>query len=316
MDHQDRESPQAALRLSEGLLRVALKAGRHGLYDLDLRTGRAIVNDEYARMLGYDPATFEETNAAWRDRLHPDDREAVFAEFEAYVAGQRDTYRVEFRQRTASGSWHWVLSVGEIIERDADGTPRRMLGTHTDIQATKEVAAALRESEDRFRRAVESAPMAIFIQTHGRFAYLNPAALRLMGATRADDVIGTSVVEAFVPEDRATLVERIQRLNTRREPVETRVERMVRRDGTVIEAEFSAVPFRYEGVDGALAFAQDVTSRVAGERELRAHVDELNRWRAVMFDREERVQSLKREVNALCRQSGQPVRYPSQEPER
>lgn len=184
---REREAEEA-LRVSEERLRLALLAGRHGLYDLDLGTGEATVNDHYAQMLGHDPATFRETNAAWRDRLHPDDRDAAFAEFQAYVAGERDAYRVEFRQRTADGQWRWVLSLGDIVEWDENGHPVRMMGTHTDIHAMKEA-----------------------------------------------------------------------------------------------------------------------------EAQIRHHLDELRRWQAVMLDREDRVQELKREVNDLCRRAGVEARYPSQE---
>lgn len=148
---REREAEEA-LRVSEERLRLALLAGGHGLYDLDLRTGEATVNDLYALMLGYDPATFTETNAAWRDRLHPADRDAVFAEFEAYVAGERDRYRVEFRQRTADGQWRWVLSLGDIVERDENGHPVRMMGTHTDIHAMKEAEAQILGHLDELRR--------------------------------------------------------------------------------------------------------------------------------------------------------------------
>ena len=54
-----------------------LQAANQGLYDLDIQTGDTVVNREYAQMLGYDPDTFVETNAAWIERLHPDDRESV-----------------------------------------------------------------------------------------------------------------------------------------------------------------------------------------------------------------------------------------------
>lgn len=186
---RERDS-ETALAASEQRLRLALAGGRHGLYDLDLSTGQAVVNDEYARMMGYDPATFVETNAAWRERLHPEDREAVYSEYEAYVRGERPVYRVEFRQRTAEGGWQWILSLGEIVEWDEKGRPVRMIGTHTDIHERKEA-----------------------------------------------------------------------------------------------------------------------------EEALRVHRDELRRWQAVMLDREDRIQELKREVNELCRRAGEALRYPSQKGE-
>lgn len=143
---------ETALAASERRLRLALAAGRHGLYDLDLRTGDAVVNDDYVRMIGYDPATFVETNEAWRERLHPEDRDAVYAEYEAYLRGERDVFQVEFRQRTADGGWRWILSLGEIAEWDESGRPTRLVGTHTDIHARRQAEEEVRAHRDELRR--------------------------------------------------------------------------------------------------------------------------------------------------------------------
>jgi PAS domain S-box-containing protein len=136
---------ELALRESEERLRLALAAASQGLYDLDLTTGAAKVSPEYATMLGYDPATFQETTAAWRDRMHPDDLAAVYQAYGDYMAGRLPEYRVEFRQRKRDGGWKWILSLGRIQERAADGRPLRMMGTHTDIDALKSAEDALRE---------------------------------------------------------------------------------------------------------------------------------------------------------------------------
>jgi PAS domain-containing protein len=83
------EKVQAEINLqeSEERLRLALRAANQGLYDLNLRTGEAIVNPEYATMLGYDYATFVETNAKWIERLHPDDREIAVNIYQEYIIG-------------------------------------------------------------------------------------------------------------------------------------------------------------------------------------------------------------------------------------
>ena len=53
---ESKKSEQALLK-SEERLRLSLKAAKQGLYDLNIQTGEAIVSDEYALMLGYDPKT-------------------------------------------------------------------------------------------------------------------------------------------------------------------------------------------------------------------------------------------------------------------
>lgn len=154
-DESERREAERAVRRSAERLELALQAAQQGIYDLDLRTGEAVVSPEYARMLGHEPETFVETNAAWIERLHPDDREKVARTFRDYVEGRLPEYRVEFRQRTRDGRWKWILSLGRIVERDADGRPRRMLGTHTDITERVEAETARRAAESRLQFALE-----------------------------------------------------------------------------------------------------------------------------------------------------------------
>ncbi len=126
---------------------------------------------------------------------------------------------------------------------------------------------SLLDSEARFRTLVEAAPDGIFIQTGGGFRYLNPAARVLFGTDEARDLVGTRVLDAFVPEVRATVAERIRRLNVDRQAQTRLEERVLRPDGSIVEAEFAGVPFVHGGEPGALVFARDVSSRKRDEAE-------------------------------------------------
>ncbi|ELS31911.1 MULTISPECIES: PAS domain-containing protein [Pseudanabaena] len=138
---QERIQSEYNLQVSENRLRLALCAANQGLYDLDLLSGSVIVNAEYAMMLGYDPDTFQETNAKWMERMHPDDRDRTLEIYTNYIAGVLPDYEVEFRQRTKTGEWKWILSLGKIVARDEWDNPVRMIGTHTDISDRKKAEA-------------------------------------------------------------------------------------------------------------------------------------------------------------------------------
>jgi len=140
------------LAASEERLRLALAAANQGLYDIAVQTGEMTVSPEYCRMIGYDPGELQETVAKLHNRLHPDDRDRVVQAYEGFIGGLRSGFAVEFRQRTAYGGFRWVLSVGRIVEWDAAGRPVRMLGTHTDITADREVQEELRASREQLRR--------------------------------------------------------------------------------------------------------------------------------------------------------------------
>ncbi len=126
---------------SEERLRLALRATNQGLYDFNVKTGESITSLEYATMLGYNPANFQETGAKWVERMHPDDREYITKVFQDYIAGILPEYKVEFRQLTQTGEWKWILSLGKIVSWDEEGHPLRMLGTHTDISDRKKIEA-------------------------------------------------------------------------------------------------------------------------------------------------------------------------------
>lgn len=154
-DITDRKGAEQALRENEERLRLALVGANQGLYDWNVQTNETLVSPEYAAILGYDPAVFFETRARWLDALNPDDRKRVAETFRAYIRGEIPQYAVEFRQRTVSGEWKWVLSQGKIVALDEEGKPLRMLGTIMDISARKLAEEKIRqlneELEDRVR---------------------------------------------------------------------------------------------------------------------------------------------------------------------
>jgi len=124
-----------------------------------------------------------------------------------------------------------------------------------------------KRADQRFRALVESAPHGIFVQAEGRFFFVNAAACRLFGVADAAELIGEPVLDAFAPEDRDRVRERIRRLNEERQPVESVEESIVRRDGERVPLEVSAVPIEYRGARGALVFAVDLSERRRSEQE-------------------------------------------------
>jgi PAS domain S-box-containing protein len=127
---------------------------------------------------------------------------------------------------------------------------------------------ALRDSEERFRTLVETAPDAIFIQTNSRFAYVNAAALRLFGATRPEELLGQPVLDRFHPDFRKLVNERIRLLNEDRQPVTSVDEVCLTLAGSPKDVNISAVPFAYQNQNGALVFARDITGRKRAEESI------------------------------------------------
>ena len=85
----------------------------------------------------------------WAPRIHPEDRERVEASLRAHLAQETAHYQCEYRLCQPGVQARWVLSRGTVIERDAQGRPRRMIGTLTDIHRRKHA-----EQFEQFRSRV------------------------------------------------------------------------------------------------------------------------------------------------------------------
>ncbi|MBE2214102.1 MAG: PAS domain S-box protein [Opitutaceae bacterium] len=155
--------------------------------------------------------------------------------------------------------------------RDGAGAVGGIAVFSEDITGKIEAEEALRASQERFRAVVETAPVGIFIQVDGKFAYLNPEAGHLFGAQPAEALVGSAVIDRVHASSRDVATERMRVLNERGEPQGAIVHRIVRLDGVIIHVEVLGVPFQHEGRRGALVFARDVTEQRQAEEKLRLH---------------------------------------------
>ncbi len=134
------------------------------------------------------------------------------------------------------------------------------------------------ESEKRFRQLVEGSPEGIYINTDHRFRYLNPAALRLFGADRMDQLLGQSVLDRYHPFYRTIGAERMRIVLEEQRAVPVVEQQCFRLDGAVFDVECSAVPFHFEGRDGAVVYIRDITARKKSDQDriaLLQHAKEL-----------------------------------------
>ena len=110
---------EAALRESEGRLRLAQRHGSVGVWGWNVQTGELHFEPEAEQLYGLLPGTVR-TYADWTSRVYPDDLSRIEAERDAALA-QRETFQVEFRIRHGSGEERWITANGRADYDQAGG---------------------------------------------------------------------------------------------------------------------------------------------------------------------------------------------------
>jgi len=199
------------LRVQEERLRLAMEATLQGWFDVNVQTGAVVVSPEYARILGYDPASFKTSLQDWIEGIHAEERAAVMKAFAECLA-TGETRQMEYRRLARSGEWKWIRSIGKVVEYDAQGKPLRMTGTHADISERRRAEEALQYSERQFRDLLQSVP-SVAVQGYapdGTIHYWNDASVRLYGYS-AQEAIGRNLLDLIIPTEMRDEVRRTVR---------------------------------------------------------------------------------------------------------
>ena len=211
---------------------------------------------------------------AYSELILPEDREQVRRDVQRAVS-QQETFHVSYRIRTADGRIKWIWEQGRGIFDERNGLAA-LEGYISDVTSQRQAEAALQESEEDFRLLVETAPDAIFIQIRMRFAYVNPSAASLLGASDSAVLVGQPVEDRFPPDLHAAMLHQYRRLVEERVAIPSLDQVFLTLDGSRLDVEVSAVPCRYRGEDAAIVFMRNISARKKSEEALRLRAQQLS----------------------------------------
>lgn len=252
-------------------LSLALKGAKSGIWDWHILEETVTFGPNYYRIAGYEPDEFPHHFNEWEKRVHPDDIAMAKKAIQQCLAGELESYSVEFRFKSKSGRWMWILGQGEISEWDEAGNPKRFVGLHIDISQSKKAEHALHEERDFNRSLISTAQMIILVlDTEGHIRLINPY-MELITGYKEVEVKGKDWFDTFLPvidqtETRAVFQKAIVDIDVCGE-----VNPILTRDGREILVEWYSKTLKdSEGVIvGVLSFGIDITERNHAEKQLR-----------------------------------------------
>lgn len=277
-DITSQKQQAAALQAYQARLALALETASAAYWEYDLATGAYTANADYYAILGYGADEVMEGREPWLALVYPDDVEKIVQTF-VFPPNDRKNHQLEYRVKSKSGDWRWLLSHYRACVFDDFGRPTRLLGIDFDITEQKQRQAELTEARARVAEAAQRAKIAFWRRKLGSSYVWSEGADKILGRSATElPATAEQYLELVHPED----IERVRAAyvqiggQAKAYDLEYRIRRM---DGTLVWLnEIGEVEQLH--TDGSVSIAgtlQDVDERKQLELrlELLATVDEL-----------------------------------------
>ena len=271
-DITSRKKTEEELAISEERYSKAIAGTGAGLWDWDMINDTVYFSTQWKAMLGYSDAEIPNDFAGWRMLWHPEDAVRIDAAINDYLTGKTPVYEIEHRLRHKDGSWHWILTRGEIA-KDALGNAVRWTGTNIDITNLKLAEQKLRKSEKLLSTVYETLNVGIAVtDENGNIIDCNHTSEELLGITKeqhlsrnyagAEWEIIRPDGSHFPPEEYASV-----RAMTERRACYNVEMGIIKAEGKITWLSVSAMPIDLPGY-GVLIGYVDITARKQAEEEI------------------------------------------------
>ena len=193
------------------------------------------------------------------DFVHPEALPEVIDRYNRRMAGESPPSLHETVFMRKDGSKSYVeLNAGIISYKGKNAD----LVIVREINERKKVEAALRESEQSFKRLLEQEFDAIAIHKEGKITFLNNRAVEILGAAKPEDLIGRSIFDFIHPDSRKDLEDRVRKLGIAEGmPAPLITEKFIQTDGTTVTIEVMAIRFDDNGIPAYRVAFREIPSQ-------------------------------------------------------
>ncbi len=160
-----------------------MSSSNQAMWELYIATNKAIISYNWAGMLGFVNEEIIDVYDFWVKSIHPEDREQVLVDLENFISGKSDAYHGVTRILHKNGHYVWI-KYSSLLEKDKEGRPIKIIGTHIDISELKEKEHQLKLSEEKFRFIAENSKDLICQHGNdGNFIYVSLSSYEILGYT-------------------------------------------------------------------------------------------------------------------------------------
>ncbi|APW65423.1 hypothetical protein LPB137_05955 [Poseidonibacter parvus] len=198
-----------ALEDSEFRWKFAVDGNGDGLWDWNIKTNEVYLSKRWKEMLGYEESEIENSFHEWEKRVHPKDIVQVLKDVNNHLEEKTSSYKNEHRILCKNGKYKWILDRGIIVQRDEEGKPIRLIGTHTDIDERKLFEQKILEQKKEFETIFKTIKDGIaIIDLDTKFVNCNQAFIDLLGYS-LEELLQKNCFDLTIDEDKENYKEAI-----------------------------------------------------------------------------------------------------------
>lgn len=184
------------------------------------------------------------------------------------VMERGERVRLEHIHYDGEGDAHNIELTGLPI-KDSKGNLIKVIEIARDVTEREKLYKEIKESEKKYRALVESSTDGIAIHQDGKIVYVNTAGWKMLGYGSDKEVIGRHISDFVHPDHREIIKTRIKTMLETRKPTPFPEEKFLRKDGSIVDVEVSAVPITYKGKPAVQVIFRDIIERKRVEEELK-----------------------------------------------
>ncbi len=155
------------LRESETIREEFVNASYDGYWDWHLQDNYEYMSSRFWEIFGVDPKTKKHHASEWKSLIFPEDEAVAMKTFQKHVQSHgKHPYAQEVRYRHQDGSTVTVLCRGKVIEWNEDGQPIRMIGSHTDVTAFKQIEKRILEQKSELELSNNELEQFVYVASH------------------------------------------------------------------------------------------------------------------------------------------------------
>jgi len=251
-------------------MELALTGSNTSVLDWCFSNNSFYISPNWKEMLGFSDEELPSSALTWKQRVHRDDKKAVFGLLKRTMAEGITDFEMNHRLMHKEGHWIWVLGRAQIMY-DQSGNAVRMVGTHTDITEEKELQLKYSQQAQIIDHVHDSV---ISTDLEGIIISWNRGSTQLL-EYGAKELIGQHITMIYPEEDVRSLEKSIDLL--KQNGKYNAIVRLLTKSKEIIFVDLSLSLLKDDKGEpvGMISYSQDITQRREAEVLLKKQHDYL-----------------------------------------